>query len=273
MLPKETLAVVTGPDQTAALAAAETLALRWKAHVTLLHLAQMPEPVGVSPSFGSDLWTQALADARTSATKDRDELERWRSLSKAKAELRSVEVMGAAADVIVAYSAMHADLTVMECGTTPLQEVAFEAALFRSGRPVLVVPKGWSGGAVGERIVIAWNGKREAARAVADAQPFLQEAKAVHIVTVDVEAPFEGAAAPGVEIAAHLTRHGLQVELHQCEGRGRPAETVLVEEARRIGADLMVLGGYGHSRLRQFVFGGVTRALSRHAPLPLFMSH
>lgn len=273
MVPKEVLAVVTGPEQSAGLAAAEMLALRWSAHVTLLHLAQMPEPVGVSPSFGSDLWTQVLADARTSASKDRDALESWRGRSKAKTELRSVEVMGAAADVIVAYSAMHADLAVLESGTTALQEAAFEAALFRSGRPVLLVPKAWRGQSLGARILIAWNGKREAARAVADAQPFLEEAQSVHVVTVDASPPFEGAAEPGVDIAAHLARHGLKVELRQVDGKGRPAEVALVEEARSIGADLMVLGGFGHSRLRQFVFGGVTRALSRNAPLPLLMSH
>lgn len=273
MIPKEILAVVTAPDQEACLGAAEMLALRWEAHITLLHLAQMPEPVGVSPSFGSDLWTQVLADARTAATGDRDALEAWRAQSGAKSELRSIEVMGAAADAIVAYSATHADLTVLECGATALQEAAFEAALFRSGRPVLLLPKGWRGQALGKRIVLAWNGKREAARALADSEPFLEGADSIHVVTVDGAAPFEGAEEPGVEIAAHLARHGLNVELRQVESAGRTAEAALVDEARSVGADMMVLGGFGHSRLRQFVFGGVTRALSRSAPLPLFMSH
>jgi nucleotide-binding universal stress UspA family protein len=177
--------------------------------------------------------------------------------------------MGAAADAIVAYSGAHADLTVLECGATALQEAAFESALFRSGRPVLLLPKGWRGQTLGKRILLAWNGKREAARALADAEAFFEDADSIHVVTVDGIAPFEGAEEPGVEIAAHLARHGLNVELRQVESAGRAAEAVLVDEARGVGADMMVLGGFGHSRFRQFVFGGVTRALSRSAPLPL----
>lgn len=273
MVPKHILAVVTSPDEEAALTAAEALAERWAAHVVMLHLAQMPEPVGVSPSFGSDLWTQVLADARKAAAAGRETLEARRRSSAAQLELRSVEVIGAAAESIVAYNAIHTDLTVLECVAAPLQEVAFEAALFRSGRPVLVMPKNWRGGPLGQRILVAWNGKREAARAVADAAPFLEEAESIHVVTIDAQPAFEGAAEPGVEIAAHLARHNLKVELRHVDGLGRSAETALVEEARAIGADLIVMGGFGHSRLRQFVFGGVTRALSRSAPLPLFMSH
>jgi nucleotide-binding universal stress UspA family protein len=273
MIPKDVLAVVTAPEQEAALSAAEALAGRWSAHVAVLHLAQLPEPVGVSPSFGSDLWTQVLADARKTAATDRDALLKRSRDGATPFELRSVEVIGAAAEAIVAHNAMHGDLSILESGATPLQEAAFEAALFKSGRPVLLMPRGWKGGALGKRILVAWNGKREAARALGDAAPFLDEAEAVHVVTVDAQPAYEGAAAPGVEIAAHLARHGLKVELRQVDGLGRSAEAALVDEARAIGADLIVMGGFGHSRLRQFVFGGVTRALSRNTPLPLLMSH
>jgi nucleotide-binding universal stress UspA family protein len=135
------------------------------------------------------------------------------------------------------------------------------------------MPKAWREGPLGKRILVAWNGKREAARALADAAPFLEGAEAVHIVTIDAHPAFEGAAEPGVEIAEYLARHDLKVELRQVDGMGRPAEAALIDEARTLGADLVIMGGFGHSRLRQFVFGGVTRALSRSAPLPLFMSH
>lgn len=273
MVPKQILAIVTTPEEESALTAADMLAERWSAHIVVLHLAQMPEPVGVSPSFGSDLWTQVLADARKAAGADREVLEKRRRNSAAPMEVRSVEVMGAAVDAVVTYNAVHTDISILECSGAPLQEAAFEAALFRSGRPVLMTPKGWRGGALGKRILVAWNGKREAARALADAEPFLQKAESIHVVTVDAQPAFEGAAEPGVEIAAHLARHELKVELRQVDGMGRSAEAAIVDEARAVGADLIVMGGFGHSRLRQFIFGGVTRALSRHTPLPLLLSH
>lgn len=271
--PKDLLAIVAAPGEFAGLAAAESLSRRWTSHLTVLHLAQLPDPVGVSPSFGSDLWSQTIEEARKESAAERAVLERWVAERTPEAELKSVEVLGAAADAIVTYTALHTDLTILASGTAPAADAAFEAALFKSGRPVLVMPREWSSGDIGSQPIIAWNGKREAARAVADAAPFLQEAKSVHVVTVDAQPAFEGAPAPGVDIAAHLTRRGLKVDLRQVDGEGASAESIILQEARAVGADLIVMGGFGHSRLRQFVFGGVTRALWRSAPLPLLMSH
>jgi nucleotide-binding universal stress UspA family protein len=92
------------------------------------------------------------------------------------------------------------------------------------------------------------------------------------VTTVDARPNGEGAA-PGRDITRHLARHGVNVELRNVDGLGRASAAVLMDEARELGADLMVMGGYGHSRLRQFVFGGVTRALIAASPVPLLLSH
>ncbi len=125
---------------------------------------------------------------------------------------------------------------------------------------------------LGKRIMVAWKSKREAARALADAAAFMQDAEHVAVVTVDAKPNGDGAG-PGRDICRHLARRGVEVELRNADGLGRSSEDALLEEARHIGADLIVMGGYGQSRLREFVFGGVTRALTRTSPVPLLLSH
>lgn len=150
----------------------------------------------------------------------------------------------------------------------------FEGVLFGSGRPVLLVPPSWKGLELGRNVVVAWNGKREAARALADAAPLLDKADLVTIMTVDAQPSVDGVGpAPGADIAAHLARRGLRVEVRNLDGLGRDSSDILMEGAARIGADLIVMGGYGRARLREWIFGGVTRAVIENAQVPVFMSH
>lgn len=107
---------------------------------------------------------------------------------------------------------------------------------------------------------------------LADAEPFLQAADQITVVTVDAQ--FDGyGEGPGRDICTYLAHKGFSVELRNVDGMGRQAEVALMNEARALDADLIVMGGYGHSRLREFVFGGVTRAMSRSATTPVLMSH
>ncbi len=122
--------------------------------------------------------------------------------------------------------------------------------------------------------MIAWNASREAARAVGDAASIIEGAKAVTIVTVDAKPGDLGIdEAPGRELAAHLTRRGATVEIRNELSRGRSDSDVLLDTASGLDADIIVLGGYGHSRARELVLGGVTRELLRSADRPLFLSH
>lgn len=142
--------------------------------------------------------------------------------------------------------------------------------IFASGRPTLLVPLDWPPERRPRRIVVGWNGSREATRAIADALPFLVDASQVHLVVV----PEAGAAPfghePGADMARHLVRHGVPVVLEQCEGED--AGDVLLERCRALDADLLVMGAVGRSRISEFVFGGATRSVIEHAPIPVLLS-
>lgn len=146
-----------------------------------------------------------------------------------------------------------------------------EDIIFASGRPSLLLPIGWPAHRIGKRIVIGWNGSREATRAIADAMPFLVAAEKVHLVVVrEAKAASLLGADPGADITRHLARHGIEVVLEQCDGGD--AGTVLLECARRLDAEMLVMGAYGHSKISEFVFGGATREVLRRAELPILLS-
>lgn len=142
-----------------------------------------------------------------------------------------------------------------------------ETALFDVGGPVLVVPGSFTG-AIGHNVLVTWNGRRESARAITAALPVLRRAKQVTVVSIEESAR----TADPAEAAARLELHHIEAEAQRIAGE-RPAGEVLLQEARKRQADLIVMGAYGHSRLRQFVVGGVTRRLLAETPVPLLMAH
>ena len=150
-----------------------------------------------------------------------------------------------------------------------MPESVFETALFDSGRPVLVVPPGFTG-MVGKRILFAWNGSTESARAISLAMPVLSGAEAIEVLSV------EGAMVPGptaLEIAESLKSHGLNVTGQHVKPGAKSAGQTIVDRAQALGADLIVKGAYTQSRLRQMIFGGVTRDLILTSPIPVLFSY
>ena len=147
-----------------------------------------------------------------------------------------------------------------------------EGVLFGSGRHVLLVPGSEAARDRFDRVMIAWNASRESVRALAEAMPYLRKAKAVVVVAVD-EDSLTGWALAGKSVVAHLKHHGVDASLHQITSRGGDIASTLIEEANHISADLLVMGGYGHSRLREWLLGGVTYHLLRHGPVPLLIAH
>lgn len=146
-----------------------------------------------------------------------------------------------------------------------------QALLVNSGRPLLVVPQGFQAFRA-RRILVAWDGSGRAARAVHDALPFLRAAEGARIVTVTGEKELPGAGM-GDDLAAHLARHGVAPEVRGIAAPGGDVAQALREEAERFGADMIVMGGFVHSRLRELIFGGVTQALLGQGPVPLLMAH
>ena len=149
-----------------------------------------------------------------------------------------------------------------------------ESLLLTSGRPMIVFPSTSMVSRV-HRILVGWNAKRESIRAVADALPLLVKAEAVEVLVVDHERhPSAHGQEPGADMARHLARHGVHVEVRRLSS-GREGEEVghlLLSQAAAFGADLLVMGAYGHSQLSQWMFGSVTRTVLREARLPVLMS-
>jgi nucleotide-binding universal stress UspA family protein len=269
---KDILTIVVGPAEEAAFTVAECLAKRWDTHSTILYLARQPEAIIGDPIYTATLWAAVADKAAGASVKEFDGVKARANQMEGRHEVRRADVFLGTVEDVVAHHAMYADISIMQAPDNIHKDAAFEAALFRSGRPVLLMPAAWRGSSIGKRIVVAWKPKREAARAVADAEPFVGEADQVIVVTVDAQAGDDGSAA-GRDICAHLARHCSAVELRNIDGMGRPAEKAILDEAGALEADLIVIGGYGHARLREFVFGGVTRALSRSSPIPILLSH
>jgi len=165
------------------------------------------------------------------------------------------------------------DLTILDAAPVAfaVDRGLIETVLKDSGRPLIVVPRG-RGTFNASQIVVAWDGSAKAARALNDALPFLRTAGSVDIVVITGEKDLADAV-PGTEIAPHLVRHGVKVTVRDLPAeRGDVAQT-LRNAAIQSGADMLVMGAYVHSRLREFVLGGTTQSLLKSSPVPLFLSY
>lgn len=153
-----------------------------------------------------------------------------------------------------------------------IERSLIEAVLFGSGRPIMLVPEDGKTTFAVDRILVAWDYSRTAARAVADAMPLLAKAKRVHIITVTDDKELRSRM-DAHELARHLARHGVEVVVDQALRGNVSIGDALFRQAAAINADLLVMGGFGHSRLRDFIFGGATQQILSGAPLPILMSH
>lgn len=154
----------------------------------------------------------------------------------------------------------------------PEGRMVIEGALFGSGRPLIVVPYIQRKGIKLDRVAVCWDGSRAAARATGDAMPLLTRAKKVDVVTIG-SAPAKSEDVPGADIAQHLARHGRNVEVQRLIVADIDTTSAILSYVADAGADLIVMGGYGHSRLREFVLGGVTRGILESMTVPVLMSH
>ena len=186
----------------------------------------------------------------------------WRSLPYWS---RDVEVHAHYADLAVVARPDPPDHTAGPRGLV-------ESLVLTSGRPVIVLSPRGTGSRV-RRILVGWNARREAVRAVADALPLLVRAEVVEVLVIDPERHrSDHGQEPGADIAHHLARHGVQLEVRRLSSGGEDVGQVLLSQAAAFGADLLVMGAYGHSHLNEWMFGGVTRTVLHEAGLPVLMS-
>ena len=167
---------------------------------------------------------------------------------------------------------MH-DLCILdsESQAIDIDRDLIEAALLDSGRPVIVVPPGFKTFSA-QHVVVAWDGSSKAARALFDALPILRIAQTVEVVQVEGEKDLSGAV-PGSTLAAHLLSHKVNIVAKTIFAQNGDVAETLRQYAERSAVDLIVMGGFAHSRIRQLILGGVTNALLRHCNVPLFLSH
>jgi nucleotide-binding universal stress UspA family protein len=151
------------------------------------------------------------------------------------------------------------------------ESLVIEATLFDSGRPILLVPYIQSADIKLDRVMVCWDNSRNAARVVGDAMPFLKRAGHVDIVTIERKEQLEELR--GAQIAEHLARHKLKVDLKPIVAPDSDAANVILSHAADSGTDLIVMGGYGHTRLREFILGGATRGILETMTAPVLMSH
>jgi nucleotide-binding universal stress UspA family protein len=254
---------------------AVSMATSFDAHITGVAFAYEPVEVGsvfdgASASLIATFRQEGEAAANSAIAKFND-VARRNSLS-AETHMLSAST-GGGADMFARMARAH-DLSVVgqtEPDGSPAEDLILEAALFNSGRPVLVVPYIQKDALKLDRILLCWDGSRNAARACADALPLLRRAKLIDVVTIAAsDRPNE---LPGADIAHHLARHGVKVELKRIVAPGTDVANTILSYAADSSADFVVMGGYGHSRLREFVLGGATRGMLSAMTVPTLMSH
>ncbi len=250
------------------------LAISNKAHLTAISIARKVNPPGAG--IGGSLVSGAISTANETL---REQAETGANAAREAARISGIvheigvhQGMMADAAVWAGERARIADVTVLDRTTGPLQiqEALFEQALFTSGRPALIASPVKQSENI-HKFCVAWNGTAVAARALGDALGLFPGVKKVDIVCILSKKGGAGRV-PGADAAKHVARHGIEANVVDLP-LGNNVATTIDGYARTSGADLIVMGGFGHSRLREFVLGGVTRELSASASLPLLLSH
>jgi len=263
----------------ASLAAALAMARALPAHLSVVQPFAMPaptiEPWGMAPDI-TELYAELRGEAHAYAERFRARLE----TQGVSFDLRMAESIFMEAPEVAALQARYADMAVVVAPAVgePRDRAAlrrlFAAMLFGSGRPVLVVPPSRPVEWPIRRAMVAWTPTREATRALHDALPLLANDAHVDVVTVEPErGDFGHGDWPGADVAAHLARHGLRVETTTLPRQDKSIAAVLLQNATERGVQLLVAGGYGHSRFREWMLGGVTGELLGATHVPVLFAH
>lgn len=274
------------PADEAALSTSLAVARKFSAHIDVMHVRADPRTMipyigeGMSGALIEEMIASAEQQADERAKTVRKTFDDWRDKTNLAMGDSAVDGPNCSwiedvgrADSCIARRGRVSDILVMtraegENAATTITET-LEAALMDSGRPLMVAP---SKGAetVGNHVAIAWNGGEEAARAVTAAVPFLRAADAVTIMTVGEPCPSES---DQKALAGYLDSHGIKARIQELDEQAGSVSETLLSAAKTANADLLVMGAYTHSRLRELVFGGVTYEILEAADIPVLMAH
>jgi nucleotide-binding universal stress UspA family protein len=260
---------------------AVALAQRWGAHLTGVHVVfagVTPHPSicyvrgdsAIRQVIVDECELEAVAEAASVLLR-----RRFRALcasANVPGEFRAIRRGRTAEEAVL--NSLGSDLVIVghpEPHGLP-DDMSPERMLLASGAPLLIVPNAWGGETIGDRILIGWNGTRQARRAVSDGMAFLIAAASVTVLVIDQLGRQPPGQEPGADIALHLVRHGVYVSVERVASHGAPIAQVILASAVRGGADLLVVGAYSHARLREILLGGTTRTLLAQMPVPILIS-
>jgi nucleotide-binding universal stress UspA family protein len=282
--PKDIMLVLDSyptPTNKKLIESAVALAKKLKAHISALSF-EVDFKVKTSPviralGIGRGVREMLAAERKKSLSNAEDLLRAFEAAAK-KSGVHFNTILETATQYEVSNVAVeHArlrDFTIIATDNEALADATAEDLLFKSGRPILIPPRGHKIGAalLLDSVAVAWDSSRAATRAVSDALPLLQRAKHVRVFTVlkEKELPARSRSA---EFKAHLARHGIEAKLENIAARGKVIGEVVRAYVEKTHAGLLVIGGYGHSRFKEFILGGVTKSVLEQPYQWTFLSH
>ena len=249
-----------------------------QAHLAVLVVGVAPPPPA-SPYgvVSNDIWASDIREGQTEVEARARRIEEKLSGTALSSLVSAQYIDRGTVSTLAARFARYADLTLItpRCeGFEALQSWVINGALFESGRPILLLPQGTVAFPTVRKVMLAWDASVEAAKAVREAIGLMQAAETVDAVLIDPVPSFEGhGPEPGADLAAYLGRHGITATVHRLPKEGRETGELLRRTAVDLGADLIVMGGFGHSRLRERIFGGTTTSMLKNVGVPVLMAH
>jgi nucleotide-binding universal stress UspA family protein len=257
------------------LAAVDQIAEYFDSHVIGLFLNVLPVLIPTDGDSAAAIESVRLIDqARAVGDKLEAKLRHRLARLQKPVELRRFDTFMDIIGDVAAREARTADVfvAIRPNGSSQEPEQLVESVLFGTGRHLFLVPEKKAASPAFDHVMIAWNGGREAARAVAEALPYLRKAETVSIVIVDDSEPAEEQTIMGKDLVEHLLHHGVGAAVHRVMKDGSVGAT-LIAESKRLKPDLIVMGGYGHSKLREWLLGGASYEMLHNAPVPLLIAH
>jgi nucleotide-binding universal stress UspA family protein len=261
-----------------ALDVALVMQARFDAHITGLVARERPNPGSQMDGWVPDAIRKAILEGEKAAC-DAVEAD-WRKAVEdrcVKDRTHWIQTAGNADATVMTY-ARYFDLTIMGQAGKPEEGMPMvshpDLVALQSGRPVMTVPRNFDRGPISEKVVLAWDGRRAAARAMADAIHILEQVSMVTILSVGDPNPVEDGIQ--VDVATHLSRHGIDTEHVKLRIQGRGNQAIgeaIVEYCEKIRPDVLVMGAYEHSKFREDYFGGVTNTVFKDATIPVLLSH
>jgi nucleotide-binding universal stress UspA family protein len=255
-----------------------TVAETFDTHVAGVAFAYIPEFPGyvMLEKIPRDMMAEMVAESEKAARAAIERFDAAARRSLVSAEHRLLRALGAVAPEILSRLARRFDLSVLmqsEPGGVNNDDM-IEISLFQSGRPVIVVPYIQKDGLKLDHVACCWDGSRAAARAFNDALPLLAKATQVDLLIVlNEKTTGDEKEIRGVEIAKHLARHDVKVQIETIPAADIDVTNTILSYVADISGTLIVMGGYGHAKLREVILGGVTRDMLKSMTVPVFMSH